>query len=199
MKALSRKGGIRFTEQQIRSIMQQSREKGCTALFETYYNYVYAVVFRYVRKYGTTEDIEECVVDVFAQVMAHFPDIREGTLKAYLSAAAKNRALNLCRTLYADASQTVSIDEDSFSRLADTQDVAAGAEQGCVEAAVKKDANAQARRLRFSKMCEYALRNNDGKSACEYYRKARAAVNGKWRMPAYETRIKNLYPDADIK
>ena len=129
MKALSRKGGIRLTEQQIRSIMQQSREKGCTALFETYYNYVYAVVFRYVRKYGTTEDIEECVVDVFAQVMAHFPDIREGTLKAYLSAAAKNRALNLCRTLYADASQTVSIDEDSFSRLADTQDVAAGAEQ----------------------------------------------------------------------
>ena len=118
-----------MTEQQIRSIMQQSREKGCTALFETYYNYVYAVVFRYVRKYGTTEDIEECVVDVFAQVMAHFPDIREGTLKAYLSAAAKNRALNLCRTLYADASQTVSIDEDSFSRLADAQDVAAGAEQ----------------------------------------------------------------------
>ena len=68
-----------------------------------------------------------------------------------------------------------------------------------VLAAVKKDPNAQTRRLRFSKMCEYALRNNDGKSACEYYRKARAAVNGKWRMPAYETRINNLNPDADIK
>ena len=68
-----------------------------------------------------------------------------------------------------------------------------------VLAAVKKDPNAQTRRLRYSKMCEYALRNHDGKSACEYYRKARAAVNGKWRMPAYETRIKNLYPDADIK
>ena len=68
-----------------------------------------------------------------------------------------------------------------------------------VLAAVKKDPNAQTRRLRYSKMCEYALRNNDGKSACEYYRKARAAVNGKWRMPAYETRIKTLNPEADIK
>ena len=66
-------------------------------------------------------------------------------------------------------------------------------------AAVKKDANAQARRLRYSKMCDYALRNGDGKSAYEYYRKARAAVNGKWRMPVFEARIKTLYPAADIR
>ena len=68
-----------------------------------------------------------------------------------------------------------------------------------VLAAVKKDPNAQTRRLRYSKMCEYALRSNDGKSAYEYYRKARAAVNGKWRMPVFEARIKTLYPDADMK
>lgn len=116
-----------MTEQQIRSIMLQDREQGCTALFGEYYNYVYAIVFRYVRRYGTSEDIEECVVDVFAQVMAHFPAIREGTLKAYLAATAKNRALNLCRTL--NARQTVSIDGDDFGELADAQDVAAGAEQ----------------------------------------------------------------------
>ena len=66
-------------------------------------------------------------------------------------------------------------------------------------AAVKKDANAQARRLRYSKMCDYALRNQDGKSAFEFYREARAAVNGKWRMPVFEARIKTLYPDADIR
>ena len=66
-------------------------------------------------------------------------------------------------------------------------------------AAVKKDANAQARRLRYSKMCDYALRNDDGKSAFEFYREARAAVNGKWRMPVFEARIKTLYPDADIR
>ncbi len=127
MKALSRKGGIHLTEQQIRSIMRQDREQGCTALFEEYYNYVYAIVFRYVRRFGTSEDIEECVVDVFAQVMAHFPAIREGTLKAYLASTAKNRALNLCRTL--GARQTVSIDGDDIGELADAQDVAVGAEQ----------------------------------------------------------------------
>ena len=116
-----------MTEQQIRSIMRQDREQGCTALFEEYYNYVYAIVFRYVRRYGTSEDIEECVVDVFAQVMEHFPAIREGTLKAYLASTAKNRALNLCRTL--GARRTVSIDGDDIGELADAQDVAAGAEQ----------------------------------------------------------------------
>lgn len=116
-----------MTEQQIRSIMRQDREQGCTALFEEYYNYVYAIVFRYVRRFGTSEDIEECVVDVFAQVMAHFPAIREGTLKAYLASTAKNRALNLCRTL--GARQTVSIDGDDIGELADAQDVAVGAEQ----------------------------------------------------------------------
>lgn len=118
-----------MTEQEIRSIMQQNREDGCTALFETYYHYVYAIVFRYVRRYGTTEDIEECVVDVFAQVMEHFPAIREGTLKAYLATAARNRALNLCRTLSTDARQTVAIGDESFIELADAQDIAADTEQ----------------------------------------------------------------------
>lgn len=118
-----------MTEQQIRSIMRQNREKGCTALFETYYHYVYAIVFRYVCGHGTREDTEECVVDVFAQVMAHFPAIREGTLKAYLATCARNRALNLCRTLSAGARQTVSIDADTCGELADGQDIAAGTEQ----------------------------------------------------------------------
>ena len=47
-------------------------------------------------------------------------------------------------------------------------------------------------------MCDYALRNNDGKLALAYYQKARAAVNGKWRLPAYEHRIKLLHPAANF-
>ena len=138
-----------MTEQQIRSIMQRSREEGCTALFDTYYNYVYAIVFHYVRQYGTCEDTEECVVDVFAQVVEHFPAIREGTLKGYLAVTARNRALNFCRTLYTDASRTVPIEESNLGELVDAQDVAAGAEQreltrqvmDCIEALGQPDSS----------------------------------------------------------
>ena len=61
---------------------------------------------------------------------------------------------------------------------------------------VKDKENANEKRLRYSRMCDYALRNNDGKLALAYYQKARAAVNGKWRLPAYEHRIKLLHPAA---
>ena len=61
---------------------------------------------------------------------------------------------------------------------------------------VKDKENANDKRLRYSRMCDYALRNNDGKLALVYYQKARAAVNGKWRLPAYEHRIKLLHPAA---
>lgn len=118
-----------MTEQEIRRIMQQNREKGCTALFDAYYNYVYAIVFRKVRVFGSREDTEECVIDVFTQVMESFPAIREGSLRSYIASAARNRALNMCRTLTAKSRQTVSIDGEDFAELADGQDVAADFEQ----------------------------------------------------------------------
>jgi hypothetical protein len=40
------------------------------------------------------------------------------------------------------------------------------------------------------------LRQNDGKKALEYYRKAKTAVKDKWRVPGYEHRIKELHPEA---
>lgn len=62
--------------------------------------------------------------------------------------------------------------------------------------AVKKDADARVKRVRYFKICDLYLRSNDGKHAFEYYKKAKNAVKDKWRVPAYESRIKQLYPDA---
>ncbi len=62
--------------------------------------------------------------------------------------------------------------------------------------AVKKDTDAKLKRMRYFKICDYYLRQNDGKKAFEYYRKAKTAVKDKWRVPGYEHRIKELHPEA---
>ena len=64
---------------------------------------------------------------------------------------------------------------------------------------ITKDADARQKRARYFKICDLYLRSNDGKTALEYYKKAKAAVKDKWRVPAYEHRIKQLHPDAVFK
>ena len=62
--------------------------------------------------------------------------------------------------------------------------------------AVKNDKDPRVKRNRYFKICDYYLRQNDGKKAFEYYRKAKGAVKDKWRVPGYEHRIKELHPEA---
>ena len=112
-----------MTEEQIRQLMRDSPERGNRALFDTYYNYVCAVVFRTVNGTGSREDAEECVIDVFLEVMRRFEEIQPGALKAYIGTVAKNKALNVCRYLSAKSRQTVSIDSEEFSGLASGEEI----------------------------------------------------------------------------
>jgi len=118
-----------MTEQEIRSLMYQDREKGNRALFDTYYHYVYAIVFRKVNGTGSREDVEECVIDVFTEVMRNFSCIENGSLKAYLGTAARNKAINMCRYLSAKSRQTISIDSEDFSELPSEQNIETSIEQ----------------------------------------------------------------------
>ena len=53
-----------MTEQQLRALYHKDKQQGSAALFDTYYNYVCAVVFRRVLTVGTREDAEECVTQL---------------------------------------------------------------------------------------------------------------------------------------
>ncbi|MBR3629851.1 MAG: sigma-70 family RNA polymerase sigma factor [Oscillospiraceae bacterium] len=86
-----------MTEEQIRAEAAKSPDAGARALFGTYYNYVYAIVYRCIAGTGTREDAEECVSDVFLEVLQHLPEISSGSLKAYIGTAARHKALNICR------------------------------------------------------------------------------------------------------
>ena len=118
-----------MTEQQIRTRLAQDPAAGQAALFEQYFNYVYAIVHRKVCAFGSREDTEECVIDVFTEVIRNFDTIRSGSLKAYIASVAHNKALNTCRRLSARSRQSISIDSEEFGELTSPQDVARDAER----------------------------------------------------------------------
>ena len=118
-----------MTEQEIRALHRKDRQQGNAALFDTYYSYVCAVVFRRVLSCGTREDAEECVIDVFHEVIRSFDSIREGGLHSYIAACAHNHAVNLCRSLNARARHSTSADLTECDSGEDIPDNAEDAEQ----------------------------------------------------------------------
>ena len=118
-----------MTEQQIRARMREDTAQGQRVLFDTYYNYVYAIVFRQIQGFGTHEDAEDCVIEVFSEIIRHYADIQDGSLKAYIAKAAKNKALNVCRSLGNRSGQSVSLDSEELVTLPSAENIAADTEQ----------------------------------------------------------------------
>ena len=98
-------------------------------LFNTYYNFVYAIVYRTMCGIGTQEDIEECVSDVFIAVLDALDSVQTGSLQAYIAKTAKNRAVSACRALNAGKRRTISLDDENTPEPLSAQDVAADAER----------------------------------------------------------------------
>lgn len=105
--ASPKKEGCGMTDSQLCEMIQQSPKTGNRALFDQYFNYVYAIVSRTLAGCGTREDVEECVADTFAEVLLRLDSIQADSLKAYLGTTAKHKALNACRTLSAHKQRTL--------------------------------------------------------------------------------------------
>lgn len=118
-----------MTEELIRASAAHDRNAGARALIDTYYSYVYAIVYRRLCGIGTHEDAEECVSDVFLDVLGSLPAVREGSLQAYIGTVARNKAINACRALTAAKRRTASLDEEGLPEPQSLEDIAAGAER----------------------------------------------------------------------
>lgn len=102
MKALSspRKGVVlMMNEAQLRQLIFQSPDKGYRELFSQYHRYVFTIVCRTLGGSVSAKDAEDCVADVFADVIMHFDTAAEGSLQGYIAAAARNKAITLKRSL----------------------------------------------------------------------------------------------------
>lgn len=112
-----------MTEQEIRLLMQNSKQDGYRALFDAYFNYVYTVVFQIIGSYASREDTEECVLDVLHDVMMHYQTGYDGSLKAYIGTTARHKAINLRKSLLSKARHTAFLDEDMLEELPSAQKV----------------------------------------------------------------------------
>lgn len=101
-----------MTGSELYSLLEISPHNAHKAVFDEYCRYVYTIVFNRLRTYGSREDIEECVSDIFADIYLSFENKSEyhGDLKGYIGSIAKRRAIDAYRSISVKYGRTVSID-----------------------------------------------------------------------------------------
>lgn len=107
-----------MTGTEYRALHEKSPDKAYDALFDSYCDYVYAIVYNKLRSAASREDIEECVSDIFADIYYGY-DVKSefgGDMKGYVSTVAKRRAINAYHSLTARAGH---ISEESGDSLAE--------------------------------------------------------------------------------
>ncbi|MBR5682587.1 MAG: sigma-70 family RNA polymerase sigma factor [Ruminococcus sp.] len=119
-----------MTDQEFKKHMERSPEDCMRAIFDEYCNYVYVIAATKLKSCGTTEDIEECVSDVFTEVFKRINYIgeREGDLKGFIGVIAKRKAIDMYRKLNAKADRTISSDDETFIEIASGENIIESAE-----------------------------------------------------------------------
>ena len=132
MKAIAElnKGGVRMTDQEFREHMKRSPEECLKAIFNEYCNYVYIIAATKLKSCGTTEDIEECVSDVFTEVFKKINNLgdREGDLKGFIGVIARRKAIDMYRKLSVKAYRTVSADDEGITEISSGENIMESAE-----------------------------------------------------------------------
>ena len=98
-----------MTDNEILSLMRETPSLGQRALFDKYYSYVFSIVNRIINGFGSADDSEECVIDVFASVMMKLVPDDDCSLKSYIGAVARNSAISMRRSLAAKTGKNISL------------------------------------------------------------------------------------------
>ena len=119
-----------MTDQEFVEHMKKSPGECMKAIFDEYCNYVYIIAATKLRNCGTTEDIEECVSDVFTEVFRKKDDLgdREGDLKGFIGVIARCRAIDMYRKLSAKAYKTISSDDEGIMELSSEENISESVE-----------------------------------------------------------------------
>ncbi len=112
-----------MTDNEILCLMREEPPQGQRALFDKYYSYVYYIVNSIINGFGSPDDSEECVIDVFASVMMKLVPDEGCSLKSYVGTVARNAAISMKRRLAVKTGRDISADEESMAELADSEDI----------------------------------------------------------------------------
>ncbi|SHM66644.1 RNA polymerase sigma-70 factor, ECF subfamily [Ruminococcus flavefaciens] len=103
---------IIMNENELRQLLKSDPDRGQRAFYDKYFNYIYTIVFSYLKNCGSIEDIDECVGDVFAECFLYFDkqETIEGNMKAFAASIARCKAVDTYRRLVRH-SGNISIEE----------------------------------------------------------------------------------------
>ena len=118
-----------MNDSDILRLIRESPAKGHRALFDEYYNYVRAITLRILRNYGSEDDINDCVIDTFTDILLNVDSGREGSLKAYIGTTAKNKAISLQRSLKRRNAGSVPLDDDTMNNIPSTENIEEASER----------------------------------------------------------------------
>lgn len=98
-------------DEKILAELKERNEQTICFIMERYAKLLWTVADAVLKNVGTSQDVEECVADVFIQLWQHPDqyDPKRGTLKSWLCIVARSRALDRFREL--SRCNTVSIDD----------------------------------------------------------------------------------------
>ncbi len=108
-----------MTDEQLLEMLGKSPKKARSLLIEKYGGYVYAVVIDKLRSLCSSEEIEDCVSDVFVELFTHIYsyDSNKGSLKGFISVIAKRTAINAYQRLTYRRNITQSTDDETANIL----------------------------------------------------------------------------------
>ena len=114
-----------MTDQEFKEYMKRSPEECMKAIFDEYCNYVYIIAATKLKSCGTSEDVEECVSDVFAEVFKklNFLGERDGDLKGFIGVIAKRKAIDMFRKLSVKANRTISADDEVIREISSGENI----------------------------------------------------------------------------
>lgn len=118
-----------MTDNDILTLMREATPQGQKALFDKYYRYVYSIVQRILKGFGSPDDCDECTIDVFASLMMKLKSLEIDSLSSYVGAVARNAAISMRRKLASKTGLNVSIDDENMAEIAGDTDVSAEAEK----------------------------------------------------------------------
>ena len=127
-----------MTDNEILCLMRETPSQGQRVLFDKYYSYVYSIVNRIISGYGSPDDSEECVIDVFASVIMKLVPDDNCSLKSYIGTIARNSAISMRRSLTAKTDKNISADDEDMAEIADTNDIEADTEKAETSALLLK-------------------------------------------------------------
>ena len=114
-----------MTDNEIMNLMRETPPQGQKALFDKYYRYVYTIVQRILKDFGSSDDCDECTIDVFASLMMKLKGTEIDSLNSYVGAVARNTAISTRRKLASKIGLNISIDDENTAEIAEASDIEA--------------------------------------------------------------------------